>query len=267
MHSAKTDLITAFKSYHLDSLHKMHLFLNQAYYRLMHNKNSTSPLNTYLEQKFKLAEDAWIDYEKNQCSNKNPCLVKINNSSVLQLAAKKHPVFKHKLFNYLSYDAELSELKKFVLGEAIINLEFNAAGRKKSQRFERLLCTLEWGYEREKTLRNLPWEGLANINLFSHFALHPYNKIKYFGLLVATEMLTTQYYRKLIKGICRLNLTPKNDQAFLKHETLDLEYAAGWLNKVVLPELAVKPYKTRDFWLGFYLRLDSAQRYYDSLLV
>jgi hypothetical protein len=112
----------------------------------------------------------------------------------------------------------------------------------------------------------MSWEGIAGINLFSYLSLYSSNRMMYFGLLAATEMLDPPHYSELLKGLSRSNIQEVNAAYYKEHETIDVVHAAGWMNNVILPTLEKHPERIQEFWLGFYLRLDSVQRYYDNLL-
>lgn len=275
---------------------KLHLKLNQAYYALLFGAEG----NTYaLEdqwQEFKRLEAQWFSQDKLECIKKYPCDKPVKNIYFVELALRDHPVLNHAIFDYFCYEADLHDLKKFILSEAILNFEFfdyltlaligassqakaeimsnlwDEAGRGNLQKFHttlfgNLLRDLGLKYQRTELLKALSWEALAGINLFSYCSIYPAHKMIYFGLLAATEMLDPTHYRKLIQGMERVFSGYAVDYSYyLEHEVIDIEHANGWLRKVILPELEKEPHRAQDFWLGFYLRLDSAKRYYDRLL-
>ena len=158
-----------------------------------------------------------------------------------------------------------------VKSEIASNL-WDEAGQGNIQRFHttlfiKLMNSMGLTYQRNQIIQNMIWEGIAGINLFSYLSFYPFNKMKYFGLLAATEMLDPSHYHKLIQGINRIVDDKKIDISYYtEHETIDVVHADGWLRKVVIPELDKRPAMTREFWLGFYMRLNSAKQYYDQLL-
>jgi hypothetical protein len=79
-------------------------------------------------------------------------------------------------------------------------------------------------------------------------------------------MLDPPHYNLLIKGLKRVFHNKIDQSYYVEHEIIDVAHADGWMKKVILPELALNPKKTKEFWLGFYMRLNSTQRYYDQLL-
>ncbi len=291
------DLFQAFKKNHEGYLRKVHLFLNKKYYINLFNDNENKALDSTEYNKLKMVERVWISHEIRDCHQRHDCYHAIRNDADVILAMNQHPVFHHKLFDYLQSEATLDDLKNYVLSDAILNLEFfdylvlaiigtsdqtkaeimtnlwDEAGRGNSQKFHttlflNLMSGLGLTYKREVIIENvMTWEGLAGINLFTYLSQYSHHKMKYYGLLAATEMLDPPHYQRLIKGIARLSKQHHLDYSYyIEHETIDVDHAYGWLHKVILPELMARPDKITDFWLGFYLRLDSAQRYFDRLL-
>ncbi len=246
--------------------------------------------------KLKHIERVWMGYETRHCFNQYNCYQAINHDDDVKQALKQHSVFYHPLFDYLQSQATSDDLKNFILNDSILNLEFfdylvfaiigateqakaeiimnlwDEAGRGSVDKFhttlfKEVMRELGLTYQREFIIEAMTWEGLAGINLFSHLSYYPHNKMKYYGLLAATEMLDPPHYHQLIQGMARLMPREKWDRTYyIEHEIIDVDHANGWLNKVILPELSKRPDKITDFWLGFYLRLDSAKRYYDRLL-
>jgi len=290
------NVLIAFKQNHDGYLRKVHLALNKKYYTIIFSDDDNLVLSEAEISELRYIENVWIEHEMSDCLNRYNCYKKVKDSSEIECVLQGHPVFNHKIFTYLSQDATLDDLKNFILNDSVLNLEFfdylvlsvigvsdqakleimnnlwDEAGRGSIQgfhttQFKKLMLGLGLKYRREMIIENMPWEGLAGINLFSYLSLYSSNKMKYFGLLAATEMLDPPHYHRLIRGMSRFQQHIKFDTTYYtEHEKIDVEHANGWLNKVILPELLKRPHKTPEFWLGFYLRLDSAQRYYDKLL-
>ncbi|HDO9965256.1 TPA: iron-containing redox enzyme family protein, partial [Legionella pneumophila] len=254
------------------------------------------PIDNKVFHEFKKYESSWMANEKNYFLTKYDCNVIVKDESLVRGVLQKQEVFNHPIFDYLMHDASIEDLKKFAYSESIMNLEFfdylalavigvsaqakveimanlwDEAGQGCAEKFhtvlfQNFLNDLGITYDRKQILEDLSWEGVAGINLFNYFSIYPFNKTKYFGMLAATEMLDPPHYNKLIKGIMRIFSSHNIDHSYYtEHELVDAQHASGWLNHVVIPELARKPYKTQDFWLGFYMRLDSTKKYYDQLL-
>jgi hypothetical protein len=120
---------------------------------------------------------------------------------LVEKALKDHPVYNHSLFTYLAVSATAEELKYFLLNESILNLEFfdylafsiigvsdlakleivtnlwDEAGQGNIQRFhttlyKNLMRDLNIPYRRDDIVKNMSWEGLAGINLFSYLSIH-----------------------------------------------------------------------------------------------
>lgn len=277
-------------------LKKIHLFLNEMYYTLLYCNDETKLPTEAALKRFKHIEASWINIEKNDCLSKYDFNKEVKDVNTVESALKKHPVYNHTLFDYFMLEANKEDIQQFVLNESILNLEFfdyllfallgttdhikseimlnlwDEAGKGNVQRFHttlfhRLMQDLGLSYKRENIAANMPWEGVAGINLFSYLALYPFNKPKYFGLLAATEMLDPPHYQKFLQGLTRLFTSTEVDLTYyFEHESIDREHGYAWLEKIIIPELKKYPDKTSSFWLGFYLRLDSVQRYYDSIL-
>jgi len=265
---------------------KSHLKLNQHYHALIFGDRQAplslaSPIN-----EIKKLESAWIHHDKAECYKKYHCERIVKNHYLVEQCLRDHTVFNHAIFDYLCYEADLKALKNFLLSEAILNFEFFAyltltlievsdlakAEMTSKHKFHTHLFgnwmnDLDLPYQRESILRALSWQALAVINLFGYCSIYSDKKMIYFGLLAATEMLDPPHYKKLIQGMKRLFKTNRIDHSdYLEQEAADIDQANTWLRKVILPELEADPQKTGEFWLGFYLRLDSAKRYYDQLL-
>ena len=292
----KNDVCTIpFRHHHDVYLQKMHLFLNKTYYAILFGTEKESIPDELHMRRFKTMEGEWAHYEEQHCLVQYPCEQQVRDVFFIKKVLSSHPVFDHVLFDYLCHLASESDIKNFILNESILNLEFfdylafalpGTRGQMKSEiarnlwdeagkgeealfhttLFERLMHDLELKYDREAILSRLSWEALAGINLFNRLASYPVNKMKYFGLLAATELLDPLHYTKFIQGLSRVFRNKSVDYRYYsEHETIDVLHAQGWLEKVIFPTLLKNPEKTKDFWIGFYLRLDSAKRYYDQL--
>lgn len=287
--------LSQLNNYNNASIKKTHLYLNNIYYNLLFNEDLSGRLDDESYLKFKSIETAWFEGEIRRCLNLHGCNVNIHDEEIVRKAVSQHQVYNHPIFDYLMLDAGRDDLKTFIRSESILNLEFfdylalsiigvnhqakaeiaanlwDEAGRGSVEKFHtvlfaKLMNDLGIQYHRDKILQSMSWEGIAGINLFNYFSIYSFNKMKYFGMLAATEMLDPPHYHKLIKGISRLcQSTNANFDYYTEHETLDVEHANGWLRNVIMPILEKNPDKIQDFWLGFYMRLDSTKQYYDNL--
>lgn len=274
----------------------MHLFINHTYHKLLFCKDEKQMLNELTLNKLKHLEDIWINRVKKECECKYNIHQSLSNINIIEQILKKHPVFNHELYDFLSDQADENDFKKFIQNESILNLEFfdylalslvGSSGQIKSEitanlwdeagrgdeskshtnMFSKLLIDLGIDYNRNNMTVNMPWEALAGINLFNYLSYHSHQKIKYYGLLAATEMLDPYHYPKLIKGFSRLYPNNQVDYSYYtEHQLVDIAHAKSWLQNIILPELTKYPEKSSDFWLGFYLRLDSIYKYYNRLL-
>lgn len=292
----ENDINIAFKKNHENHLRKIHLFLNKSYHKLIFNQDEDLSLNDAEINKLKQMENVWIEYEKSECFNKYDCYRQVKKTADVDEVLREHPAYQHGIFKYLCQQATFEDIKYFISSDSVLNLEFfdylaysvigvseqakleimcnlwDESGRGCVQlfhtmKFKKLMKGMGLQYNRDAMIADMSWEGLAGINLFSYMSLYTSNKMKYFGLLAATEMLDPPHYHQLVHGLSRTNTNIKLDTGYYtEHETLDVLHANGWLNNVILPMLRSRPDKLSEFWLGFYLRLDSVQRYYDKLL-
>jgi hypothetical protein len=292
----QNDINMAFNKHQENLLRKIHLYLNHNYCKLIFNQDEELALSESEISQFKNIENVWIEHEKSECFNKYDCYKPIKDVADVEEVLRQHSVYKHEIFNYFSQYASLEDIKYFIGSDSVLNMEFfdylayavigasdqtrleimsnmwDEAGKGSIElfhtvKFKKLMTDLGLKYNREIAIQNMTWEGLAGINLFSYMSLYSVNKMKYFGALAATEMLDPPHYHQLLNGLSRAVINKKVDAGYyIEHETIDVLHASGWMNNVVLPILRQKPDKIPEFWLGFYLRLDSVQRYYDKLL-
>lgn len=290
------DLTRAFKNGHPIALRKIHLYLNSIYYLLMYNHEEKVSLSDREIAAFKSIENAWMEHEKSLILNRYDCFKKVNRIEDVEVMLKVHPAYHHPLFDFLKQEANRRDIQHLIWNDSILNIEFfdylalaivgvsdrirleilnnlwDEAGRGSIENFhttlfERLMNHCGLLYNRDRVIAQMSWEGLAGLNVFSHLALYSHHKMKYFGLLAATEMLDPPHYVQLLRGITHATAKVALDfELYQKQTTLNGEHAKRWLRNVVLPELMRCPDNTIDFWMGFYLRLDSAERYYDNML-
>lgn len=296
MSITQQDLLLAFKNQNQHYLRKIHRYLNQQYHHLLFNDCADDAMEVNEWMQFKRVESTWIQSEIADCINRYDCTTNCSHVADVELKLMAHPVNQHAIYHYLEQDASLDDIKYFISIESILNLEFfdylalsvvgvssrarneimrnlwDESGRGSvkhhhTNQFLSVLNSLGIEYNRQQVTEKMTWEALAGINLFSYLSRYPAQKMKYFGLLAATELLDPPHYSRLLRGLRRHQAKQKIDLTYyLEHESLDVAHGSSWLSKVILPELAAKPALIEDFWIGFYLRLDSVQRYYDCLL-
>src|SRR5215475_2457076 len=88
-------------------LKETHLYLNKIYHDIHFSDDEDVSLN-----------------EKDSCLNHYDCHSVVNNPIIVEKALRRHPVFNHPLFDYLMNEATSDDLKKFILNESVLNLEF-----------------------------------------------------------------------------------------------------------------------------------------------
>lgn len=288
------ELTLAFKKQDGFYLKKIHTYLNEIYHHIIFGNKSSllSEANDWAT--FKNVENTWLTHEINDCDNRYDCNLSITSADDVKQVLKNHPVYEHALFSYLERHSSFEEIKQYLFRESILNIEFfeylvlampgspdktrkeimihlwDECGRGRlhhfhTNQFRSCLKSFGLQYDRNQIVKQLSWETLAGMNYFgalSHLATH---KMKYYGFLAATELLDPPHYARLIRGINRIQgAYPLNIKYYLEHDYMARKYDSSWINKIILPMLIKTPEAVSDFWLGFYLRLDSAQRYYDD---
>ncbi|MBG6025968.1 iron-containing redox enzyme family protein [Proteus mirabilis] len=87
------------------------------------------------------------------------------------------------------------------------------------------------------------------------------------GVMAMTELLDPPQYSKLVKGCTRLGLTSGDFHYYSEHITIDIKHGEDWLYKVIKVITDQYPDAKKEFYLGSLLRLQTAERYYDNLLM
>lgn len=290
------ELSLAFKQQNNHYLKTIHFYLNSHYYNLFLNRDYVCAMEPNEWAQFKYIESTWMTHEINDCLNRYHCALKIDTVATIQQIVKDHYAYQHPLFDYLEHKATFSDFKKFFENDAVLNVEFfdylalslpatsdqtkreimrmlmarcgyGEIRKDHSNQFLSLLNAFNIDYQRDKMIPNLSWEGLAGINLFSYLSQYGFNKMKYFGLLAATQIVDPPHYTKIINGLTRIGNQEWTPTHYFKEHNVFAKQNSShhWIKKIVLKELMHRPYQTIDFWIGLYLRLDFMQRYYDSL--
>jgi len=103
-------------------------------------------------------------------------------------------------------------------------------------------------------------------NLSAALALsrrHYYKAIGYFGV---TEYLAPSRFRSVISAWERLGLSAEGAQYHQLHITVDTAHAASWFKRVIKPGIDRDARVGRDIAIGALIRLNTSQRYLDTLL-
>jgi len=291
------ELSLAFKKQDSFYLKKIHLYLNIIYSHIIFGHESTLLLEANDWAIFKLIETTWLTHELNDCENRYNCNLNFSSSDEVKTILRNHPVYEHSLFTYLERKSSFEDMKFYLQNESVLNLEFfeylalsllgasdfarkeimhhlwDECGRGRlhhyhTNQFRSCLKSFGLSYQRDQIIKGMSWEGLAGINYFaalSHVGIH---KMKYYGFLAATELLDPPHHARLVRGLNRIQgAYPLNIKYYLANQQVDRKQRTSWIDNVILPLLEKTPEAVTDFWLGFYLRLDSALRYYDHTLL
>jgi pyrroloquinoline quinone (PQQ) biosynthesis protein C len=113
---------------------------------------------------------------------------------------------------------------------------------------------------------NLLLEAKISGNLSSCLALsrrHFYKAVGFFGV---TEYLVPRRFRSLLSGWHRLGLDAEAARYHDMHIGIDAVHASGWFKNVVTPAVERDHRVGREIALGTVMRLNSSDRYLNSLL-
>lgn len=108
-------------------------------------------------------------------------------------------------------------------------------------------------------------ESRVSGNLSACMALgarHHYKAIGYFGV---TEYLAPRRFKDLVAGWRRLQLPEEGIAYHDLHIRIDAAHGLAWMQNVIRPMVDQDPRVRREIALGALIRLNSSQRYLDSL--
>lgn len=209
---------------------------------------------------------------------------------------KNHKASNHPLFDFLETDATPEQLYLFFKSDSALNLiffdlvAFTLVGANTETRgtiSENILDEVGQG-DNHFTHVNLYKNVLARqdiqlpenhyIDLYgvdtltghNAFMLGSVNRSHYYkllGVMAMTELLDPPQYTKLVNGCTRLGLTDKDVHYYSEHITIDIKHGEDWLYRVIKVITDQYPDSKKEFYLGSVLRLQTAERYYDNLLI
>lgn len=108
-------------------------------------------------------------------------------------------------------------------------------------------------------------ESRVSGNLSACLALGPRHHFKALGYFGVTEYLAPRRFKDLVAGWRRLRLPESGIVYHDLHIRIDAVHGLAWMQKVILPMVDQDPRVRREIAMGALIRLNSSQRYLDSL--
>lgn len=288
----KEQLHDAYDGRQNDSLHALHVSLNEILYRRFNHTEDQvecSPLMFEVQQNIIKAQlyadlraiegeplpesahafERWFD-ERSQLNGRSP----------------------HPLFDFIETLATAEQFRRFIEIEAGVHVSFDdvialaqvgVRGAPKSEffhnledevgnpdpskfhltMFERLVKGLGISSICRSTL---PWEALACGNYMMFLAYFRNFYAYCVGYLGCLEALTPARFGYIARGGARLGIDATLLNYHAEHSELDVEHAYGWLHNIILPMIRESGVQTsRDIATGVRLRELVAQRYWDAV--
>lgn len=122
------------------------------------------------------------------------------------------------------------------------------------------------GVDSEYLAANLMLEARISGNLSAALALSRRHYYKAAGFFAVTEYLVPRRFRQLTSGWRRAGLPEAGIRYHDLHIGIDAVHASGWFKNVVAKLVDDDPRAGREIAIGALMRLNSSQRYLDTLL-
>ncbi|MFE3630970.1 iron-containing redox enzyme family protein [Streptomyces goshikiensis] len=122
------------------------------------------------------------------------------------------------------------------------------------------------GADAEYIAKNSMLETRISGNLSGCLALSRRHYFKAIGFMGVTEYLVPMRFSDFIEGWRRTGLPPEGARYHELHIGIDAQHASGWFKNVVKPLMREDPRAGREIAQGALIRLNSSQRYLDSML-
>ncbi|NEQ80111.1 MAG: iron-containing redox enzyme family protein [Moorea sp. SIO2I5] len=207
---------------------------------------------------------------------------------------KKHPTHAHHLYEeYLRKYATKKDLQQFLIQESTIDnrfddflalLQVGTDGVAKLEiasnywdemgngdeykmhtvMFSRTMSNLDIDYSEWENL--LTTEALVCGNLSLMLSLHRKNYYKGIGYFAATEYMTPRRFKNVISALKRNEVCVSAAEYYKEHISIDAIHAINWFNNVIIPTIEKHPEAVDDITRGVFYRLNTSQKYLDSLL-
>lgn len=112
----------------------------------------------------------------------------------------------------------------------------------------------------------LPWQVLAGVNVMLWSCIARRNGFRAQGTLGAVELLAPQRCTRVVHGALRVGLKKKAVVYYGAHAIIDIGHAEGWLDHVVVPQVANFSPSRIGIAEGLITRADASLDYFDYCL-
>lgn len=206
---------------------------------------------------------------------------------------RRHPANRHPLYeDYLCSRATLENLREFMIQETTIDTRFDdylalvQVGTSGGVKLE--IATNYWdemGNGDESKMHTfmfnrameclgvspdvrgaLTTEALVCGNISLMLSLRRMHFYKALGYFVITEYLAPRRFEQVIAAWRRNGLTNEGAEYHMAHVSIDGDHAAHWFENVILPVIRKSPEAVYDITRGAIYRLNTSQRYLDTVL-
>lgn len=112
----------------------------------------------------------------------------------------------------------------------------------------------------------LPWQVLAGVNVMLWSCIPRRNAFRAQGTLGAVELLAPQRCTRVVHGAMRVGMKKKSVVYYGAHAIIDIGHAEGWLDHVVVPQVASFAPSRVGIAEGLIARADASLDYFDFCL-
>lgn len=112
----------------------------------------------------------------------------------------------------------------------------------------------------------LPWQVLAGVNVMLWSCIPRRNGFRAQGTLGAVELLAPQRCTRVVHGALRVGMKKKAVVYYGAHAIIDIGHAEGWLDHVVVPQVANYSPSRIGIAEGLITRADASLDYFDYCL-
>ena len=206
--------------------------------------------------------------------------------------AFNHPLYEHELYSFLASDATREQLEWFFrmecAGEAAFDdlvalAQVGTRGEVKMEMasnywdemgkgkvhavhthlFHKLIEGLSLV---APAASELPWQILAGVNVMLWSCIPRRNAFRAQGTLGAVELLAPQRCTRVVHGALRVGMKKKDVVYYGAHAIIDIGHAEGWLDHVVVPQVASYAPSRVGIAEGLIARADASLDYFDYCL-
>jgi hypothetical protein len=207
-------------------------------------------------------------------------------------AAFSHPLYEHELYAFLASEASREQLEWFFrmecAGEAAFDdlvamAQVGTRGEVKMEMasnywdemgkgrvhavhthlFHKLIEGLSIS---APAASDLPWQVLAGVNVMLWSCIPRRNAFRAQGTLGAVELLAPQRCTRVVHGAIRVGMKKKAVVYYGAHAIIDIGHAEGWLEHVVVPQVASHAASRVGIAEGLIARADASLDYFDYCL-